>query len=276
MDSPKHIRCKSERPFVFRLDLDCDDIQNTMSMRHFHSILECMRKLSVDDECRSIVISSLGKDFCTGVNIDNLERFNSEQARIEDIARRGRSVDERVSIIQRAFSAIENCPKPVIAAINGACAGPGMGLISACDIRYCDADSWFQVKELELGIAADSGTLQRLPKIMGNDSFTREMCYTARRVDSDEALKYGLVSRVFDTRTQTLNYAMDMAERMALVSPVGLQNCKKSIVFSQHHSTQDGLDHIREINCLARQCEDFHISMGPAITGAERPNYAKY
>ncbi|XP_055713062.1 delta(3,5)-Delta(2,4)-dienoyl-CoA isomerase, mitochondrial-like [Phlebotomus papatasi] len=272
----RHLKVHSERPFVFRLDLDCEKGNNTMSECLFNSIYECITSLSSNNECRSIVISSLGKDFSSGVDLENLGQFTTDLASIEDISRRARAIDGRVSLIQKAFSAIERCPKPVIAAIHGACAGPGMGLISACDIRYCSTDAWFQVKDIELGMAADSGTLQRLPKIVGNQSFAREICYTARRVDSEEALRFGLVNRVFESRLVMLNYAIDKAELMAHLSPVALQNTKKSLIYSQSRPTQDGLDQIRDLNVLARQSEDFHISMGPAVTGAERTTYARY
>ncbi|XP_055685486.1 delta(3,5)-Delta(2,4)-dienoyl-CoA isomerase, mitochondrial-like isoform X2 [Lutzomyia longipalpis] len=272
----KHLRVNSERPFVFRLDLDNEVANNTMTDSLYHSIYKCITALGRNNECRAIVISSLGKDFCTGIDLDNLGQFNTDLASIEDISRRGRSVESRISTIQRAFVAIERCKKPVIAIIHGACVGPGMGLITACDMRYCSTDAWFQVKDVELGMAADSGTLQRLPKVVGNTSFAREMCFTARRVDAEEALRFGLVNRIFESRQQMLNYAIDKAELIAHLSPVAIQTTKTSILYSQGHTIQEGLDHIRDRNALARQSEDFHISMGPAMTGSERPAYARY
>lgn len=86
--------------------------------------------------------------------------------------------------------------KPVIASIHSACIGAGVSLITAADIRYCTEDAWFTVKEIDLGLAADVGALQRLPKVIGNQSIVRELCFTGRKVDSKEAEKIGLVSRV--------------------------------------------------------------------------------
>ncbi|KAA3674377.1 Delta3,5-Delta2,4-dienoyl-CoA isomerase [Paragonimus westermani] len=85
------------------------------------------------------------------------------------------------------------CNKPVIAAVHGACVGGAVNMICAADIRYCTEDAWFQVKEMELSIAADVGILQRMPRIIGNDSLLRELIYTARRFDATEALSCGLV-----------------------------------------------------------------------------------
>jgi len=84
---------------------------------------------------------------------------------------------------------------PVIAAVHGACVGAGVDLVTACDIRYATADAFFQIKEVDIGLAADVGTLQRFPRVVGNDSLTRELCYTARKMAADEALSCGLVSK---------------------------------------------------------------------------------
>lgn len=88
------------------------------------------------------------------------------------------------------------CTKPVIAAIHSACIGAGASLVTAADIRYCTDDAWFTVKEIDLGLAADVGALQRMGKIVGNQSLVRELCFTGRRFDSKEALSFGFVNRV--------------------------------------------------------------------------------
>lgn len=95
-----------------------------------------------------------------------------------------------------AISSLEMCTKPVIAAIHSACIGAGASLVTAADIRYCTDDAWFTVKEIDLGLAADVGALQRMGKIVGNQSLVRELCFTGRRFDSKEALSFGFVNRV--------------------------------------------------------------------------------
>ena len=102
--------------------------------------------------------------------------------------------------MQAAFTTSEKCVKPVIAAISGGCIGGGVDLITACDIRLCSEDAWFCVKEVDVGLAADVGTLQRLPKCIGSQSLVRELCYTGRRMRADEALRCGLVSHVLPAR----------------------------------------------------------------------------
>lgn len=99
------------------------------------------------------------------------------------------------------MTAIERCRKPVIAAIEGACVGGGVDIITACDLRYCTSDAFFSVKEVDLGITADLGTLQRLPAIVGYGC-AMELALTARRFSGLEAKEMGLVSRVFASRQE--------------------------------------------------------------------------
>lgn len=98
--------------------------------------------------------------------------------------------------IQEAITSLELCLKPIIVGVHSACIGAGVDLITAADIRYCTDDAWFQVKEVDIGMAADVGTLQRLPKVIGNQSLVRELCFTGRKFDSKEATTAGLVSQV--------------------------------------------------------------------------------
>lgn len=98
-----------------------------------------------------------------------------------DPARAAWRIRSHIQGFQAAFTAIEECSKPVIAAVHGACFGAGVDLITACDIRYCAKDSFFCVKEVDVGLAADVGSLQRLPKVIGNNSLVRELCFTGRK-----------------------------------------------------------------------------------------------
>jgi Delta3,5-Delta2,4-dienoyl-CoA isomerase len=118
----------------------------------------------------------------------------------EDIARKCRILEEMIKNYQDYISALERCPKPVIAAVHNACIGGAVDLIVAADIRMCTADAWFQVKEADIGMAADVGTLQRLPRVIGNQSLVNELCLTARKVDSKEAKDCGLVGKVFENK----------------------------------------------------------------------------
>ena len=106
----------------------------------------------------------------------------------------------RILSINCYFMFRHKCEKPVIAAIHSACVGAGIDMTSAADIRYCTTDAWFQIKEVDLGLAADVGTLQRFPKVIGSDSLARELAFTARKFDAKEAHECGFVSRVLENK----------------------------------------------------------------------------
>ncbi|XP_024300531.1 delta(3,5)-Delta(2,4)-dienoyl-CoA isomerase, mitochondrial-like isoform X1 [Oncorhynchus tshawytscha] len=116
----------------------------------------------------------------------------------DGMARTSWNMRRIIAMYQETFTVIEKCLKPVVVAVQGACVG-GVDLITACDIRLCTQDAWFQVKEVDIGLAADVGTLQRLPKVIGSRSLVNELALTARKMYADEAKESGLVSRVFPT-----------------------------------------------------------------------------
>ncbi|KAK7882152.1 hypothetical protein WMY93_028326 [Mugilogobius chulae] len=161
-----------------------------------------------------------------------------------------------ISKYQDTFSVIEKCPKPVVVAVHGACVGGGVDLITACDIRLCTQDAWFQVKEVDIGLAADVGTLQRLPKVIGSRSLVNELALTARRLYADEALSCGLVSRVFVDKEAMMSAAMAMAEQIAARSPVAVQGTKVNLLYSRDHSVQEGLNYMAAWNMSMLQTQD--------------------
>lgn len=196
-------------------------------------------------------------------------------AELPDVARKGRLLEESIELYQNSITALELCAKPIIACTHAAVVGAGVDLITAADIRYCTKDSWFCVKEVDIGMAADVGTLQRLPKVIGSQSLVRELCYTARKMHSDEAEKSGLVSKVFDTKEVMVADAIKVAELIASKSPLAVQTTKRNIVFSLDHTNQEGLDHIKEINKLNLQSEDFFNAIVAGQSKGDPPVFAK-
>ena len=192
-------------------------------------------------------IFTAGLDLAEGLNLG---------ASGPDHARVAMSLAAHVKHIQQSFTAIEECCKPVIAAVHGPCVGGGVDMITACDVRLCAEDSWFQVKEVEVGLAADVGTLQRLPKIVGNDSIVRELCLTGRKLYAAEALRLGMVSHVCKDRAETVAKAIELAAVMASHSPVAVAGTKKNLNFSRDHTIAEGLEHVANWNAFALQSVD--------------------
>ena len=136
------------------------------------------------DDCRAIILIGAGtKAFTSGIDVTD-ESFgltaddNVESSSNHDVGRRGLRFYPQILEMQKCFTAVEECPVLVIAAIQGSSIGAGVDLASVCDIRICSNTARFSVREVQIGLAADVGTLQRFPKITGNDSRVRELCLT--------------------------------------------------------------------------------------------------
>lgn len=194
---------------------------------------------------------------------------------VNEVARKGKVFEGSIELYQESITALEKCVKPIIACTHSAVVGAGVDLITAADIRFCTKDSWFCVKEVDIGMAADVGTLQRLPKAIGSQSLARELCFTARKLLSPEAEKCGLVSRVFEDKNAMIEEAIKMAELIASKSPVAVQATKRNMVYSLDHTNQEGLDHIGEINKLNLQSEDFFNAIVAGQSKGDPPVFAK-
>jgi delta(3,5)-delta(2,4)-dienoyl-CoA isomerase len=121
---------------------------------------------------------------------------------------------------------VERARVPVICAMSGYVIGAGVDLSSACDIRVCSKDAQFSIREIEIGMCADLGTIQRFQKVVGSSTFFRELAFTGRFFGADEALKHGYVSYVTDTREDCISKAMELARNIASKSPVGMTTLK--------------------------------------------------
>lgn len=177
---------------VLHVELNRPDKRNAINRDMFREIALCFSEINVDQQCRAVVISGAGKLFCGGIDFMDMAEImsvaaGSDTGARDDVASRAKFTRQMIVLLQTSFTNIAKCSKPVIAAIHGSCIGAGVDLITATDIRYATKDASFSVREVALGLAADLGTLQRLPKIVGNDSVVRELAYTSRDISSDEA-----------------------------------------------------------------------------------------
>lgn len=221
------------------------------------------------------MLSGSGKHFTAGIDLMDVMEIGTKLQEASDVSRKGKIFNEWVELYQASITSLEKCDKPVIACTHAGVIGAGVDLITAADIRYCTKDSWFCVKEVDIGMAADVGTLQRLPKVIGSQSLVRELCFTARKMQSAEAENCGLVSRVFDEKNAMLEEAIKVAELIASKSPVAVQGTKRNIVYSLDHTNQEGLDHIKEINKLSLQSEDFFNAVVAGQSKGELPVFSK-
>ncbi|XP_070685494.1 delta(3,5)-Delta(2,4)-dienoyl-CoA isomerase, mitochondrial [Pempheris klunzingeri] len=240
---------------VTHVELHRPEKRNAMNKAFWSEMVDCFKQIAEDPDCRVVVISGAGKIFTAGIDLMDMA---SEvlQPEGDDTARISWNLRKTIAKYQETFSVIEKCPKPVVVAIHGACVGGGVDLITACDIRLCTQDAWFQVKEVDIGLAADVGTLQRLPKVIGSRSLVNDLALTARKMYADEAKSSGLVSRVFADKEAMMAGALEMAGEMAGRSPVAVQGTKINLIYSRDHSVAEGLDYMTMWNMSMLQTQD--------------------
>ncbi|XP_077261175.1 delta(3,5)-Delta(2,4)-dienoyl-CoA isomerase, mitochondrial [Temnothorax americanus] len=271
----KTLAVSTPKPFVYMVKLNRPEKLNAMNSTMWKEFKECFKELSTNPDCRVVILSGAGKVFCAGIDLQGMMEIGQSLAEHEDIARRCKLLEPKIKDYQDSFTAIEECSKPVIAAVHGACIGAGVDMISAADIRYASSNAYFQIKEVDIGMAADVGTLQRFPKIVGSDSLVRELVYTARKYPATEALESGFINRMLDNEESLLNKSIEVAEDIASKSPVAVQGSKMNLVYSRDHSVQEGLDHIAMQNKAMLQSEDFlNAAMAQAVKG-DPPIFSK-
>ncbi|XP_050699933.1 delta(3,5)-Delta(2,4)-dienoyl-CoA isomerase, mitochondrial-like [Eriocheir sinensis] len=271
------------RRSVFVVNLNRPDKLNAMNGVFWREIGECFDKLADDPSCRAVVLGAEGRIFTAGLDLMDFAGIvgvggggEGEEEGAADVARRGRVMHKKIKEFQHSFSSLERCPKPVVAAVHGACVGGGVDLISGADIRYCTDDAWFQIKEVDVGLAADVGTLQRLPKVVGGQSLARELVFTARKMFSAEALQCGFVSRTFENKESLVAGAVEVAATIASKSPVAVQTSKIALVYSRDHTVEEGLDYMAKMNSLMLQSEDLRIAaMALMSKGETKPLFSK-
>jgi enoyl-CoA hydratase len=221
---------------VAHLRLNRPEAYNSMTREFWSELPDAVRDLDADGTCRALVISSTGKHFCAGMD---LGVFTGGSDAIGDgtteIGRVRARLRETVLHLQDSFTALEQARFPVIAAIQGGCIGGAVDMVSACDMRYATDDAFFCVQEINLGMTADVGTLQRLPKIIP-DGIAREMAYRGNRVPAARAKRSGLVNDVFPTHDELLDHVLGIAEEIASKSPLAIWGTKQMVTYARDHS----------------------------------------
>jgi enoyl-CoA hydratase len=214
---------------------------NTMHPLLWRELAHALQTLQREGKARALVISSTGKHFTAGMALDVFGSNPDAGIALDDSNASGRAnVVPQLLDMQQAFNLIEQLRMPVIAAIQGGCIGGGVDMVSACDIRLATADAFFCIQEINIGMTADLGTLQRLPKLIP-EGIVHEMAYTGRRLPAQRALAVGLVNEVFESQEAMLAAALQMAREIAEKPPVAIWGSKQAIHYARDHSTHDAL-----------------------------------
>jgi enoyl-CoA hydratase len=237
MNTPTCFSLSSTDDHIAHLVLSRPEAMNTMHPTFWRELDDILSQLHRAGTARALVISSTGKHFSAGMA---LETF-SGAITMDDQSPEGRAaVFDLLTDMQATFSKIEALRIPVICAIQGGCIGGAVDMVTAACIRYASADAFFCIQEINIGMVADVGTLQRLPKLIPL-AVVKELAYTGRRLPASQALAYGLVNGVFDTAQATLAAALQCAKEIASKPPVAIWGTKQAITYARDHSVQDSL-----------------------------------
>ena len=222
---------------IAHLVLSRPEALNTMHPTFWRELDAVLTQLNRSGDARALVVSSTGKHFSAGMALDTF----SGEGMMNDQTPEGRAaMYDALQDVQSTFTKLETLRIPVIMAIQGGCIGGGVDLVTAACIRYATADAFFCIQEINIGLVADVGTLQRLPKLIPL-GVVKELAYTGRRLSAQKALGYGLVNEVFDTSESMLSAALQCATEIAAKPPVAIWGTKQVIHYARDHTVDQAL-----------------------------------
>jgi len=239
--------------------LNRPDKANAMNAAMWQEIRQAFAWVDQTPEARVAILEGEGRLFTAGIDLTMMMGLAPQIH--DDCDGRTREALRRVILdLQHTLSSLERCRKPVLAAVHGGCIGGGIDLVTCADMRYCAADAYFVIKEIDIGMTADVGTLQRLPRLIG-EGMARELAYTGRRVDAAEAHQMRLVNRVFDSREALRAGVREIAAVIAAKSPLAIRGTKEMITYARDHSVADGLNYIATWNAAMLMSQDLTEAM---------------
>ena len=233
--------------YIAEIKLNRAERANALDEELWFSLGACFRELNENENVRGCILSGSGKNFTSGIDIKFLQQIGMESKKFNCEGRKREFLRNKIIKLQGEFTQIEKCRKPVIAAIHGACFGGGVDLISACDMRYSTIDSVFQIKEIDFGIVADMGSLQRLPKLIP-DGIVRELAYTGRTFTAEEAFKLGLINNYFTDIKTMMSSTRKIAEQIACKSPLAIRGIKEMLLHARDNSVAESLKYVATWN----------------------------
>lgn len=254
----KHFLVTSPAPFVAHVEINRPEKLNAFYEAMWLELSRVFRQISTDPDVRAVVLSGAGeKAFTTGLDVvaasQDVTLRGGEGA---DSARKAAQIRRHILQFQECVSAVEKCEKPVICVVHGISYGLAIDLSCCADMRIAAKGAIFAVKEVDIGLAADIGTLSRLPKAVGSFSWVKEVCLSAREFGAEEALNVGFLSQVYDSKSAAVDAAVKLAGLIACKSPIAVQGTKELLNHARDHSVEDSLRYTAIWNSAALQSAD--------------------
>jgi enoyl-CoA hydratase len=271
MNSSEVLTVERDGP-VATLWLDRPDARNAMGPAFWNDLPVAMADLSTDRAVRCVVVAARGPHFSVGLDLKAMAGMlagggdptggdtSGSDGKPASTAARAFATRPGIVRLQRAISSVEECPKPVVAAVHGYCIGGGVDLVSACDIRLASVDAVFSVRETRIAIVADLGSLQRLPRIIGK-GHVAELAYTGKDISAARAKEIGLVNDVLPDSHAALHAAHELAAEIAANSPLAVQGTKAVLRACEDKPVADGLDYVATWNAGFLPSDDLAEAM---------------
>jgi enoyl-CoA hydratase len=259
---------------VATVRLERPEAANALDRTLWRELRDTFIALDADPGVRVVVLAGAGKHFCAGIDLSMLGEIQGMAPDGADPGRAREALRRLILDLQDVLTTVERCRVPVLAAIQGVCVGAGLDLAVACDLRYATPRTKFSLKEVDMGLAADVGVLQRLPRIVG-EGRAREMAYTCRDVRGPEAETMGLVNACVeaDDPEALVAHVQEIARSLAAKSPLAMRGTKHAITYARDHSVADGLDQIATWNASALISNDLTEAV-TAFSQGRAPRYA--
>lgn len=274
----KHFLVDKPLPYVAHVQINRPRKLNAFYEEMWLEFKVVIDTLSLDSDVRAIVLSGAGdRAFTAGLDVEFASQQGVLKAATEqgtDVARRAVIIKREVEVFQNCISSVEKCEKPVICVLHGICFGLALDLSTCADIRIASADARMSIKEVDIGLAADIGTLTRMPKVVGSFSWVKDVALSARIFGAEEALRVGFVSQVKETKAKALEVAMDIAALLAAKSPVAVQGTKELLNHARDNTVASSLRYTGVWNSAAIQTNDVEKAMLSGLRKT-RPTFEK-
>lgn len=228
---------------VAHVRLNRPEAMNAMNRNFWNELPALIHDIDDNARARVIVISSTGKHFSAGMDLSVFGEGDGLNGGGGDPFVRAEAFRRHVMHLQHTFSCLDESRVPVLCAVHGACVGGAVDLTSACDIRYCSADAYFVIQEINIGMTADVGTFPRLCKLIPEGQ-VRELAYTGRKLNAAKAKEIGLVNEVYADHATLVDAVLATAREIAEKNPIAVTGTKVMINYARDHSIRDALDYI--------------------------------
>jgi enoyl-CoA hydratase len=231
---------------ILEISLNRPDKANAFNRSMWLELAELMHRADQSEDVRVVVLKGRGVNFCSGIDIELLGDLQTQAAQLDEGFKQ-EYIRDQVRLFQDCFTAIETCRKPVVAVVQGSCYGAGVDLITACDMRFGVTAAKFSVKEIDMAIVADLGTIQRLPRIVG-EGHARELIMTARVIDGEQAEAIGLLNKAYDSFVDLEEDVYALVQELAAKPPLTMRGVKQVLNTSRDLTLNEGLEYVATWN----------------------------